>query len=1329
MRSAAPTEQSVAAAASVGRNAVSSLRRANAPYGICTPRRRSGRPASGKSLVPRKLLAPLGFAILALLAVGASSAQAAISHPYTGTSFGPGGVGSGSFVNVQGVTVDQASGDVLVYDDAEGGRVYKFDAAGEPVDFSSTGTNVIEGAGGAGGAEEEIAVDDSTGPDAGDIYVANNSVVKIYSAAGAPLGELSGGEMCGVAVDPSGNVYVGVYPETVRRYAPSANPVTNEDQDASIGGLSGVCNVAVDAAGDVYAANYSGGVKKYDALQFGSLSASGELVDPQGRTLAVDPTSGEVFIDEVNQIAQYNGAAEPPTRLGVSGASGAPGALESSFGVGVDHASGELYAGDREAVEIFGPGVVVPGASTEGASSLTATEATVHGTVEPAGTEVTSCLFEYGTEAGALDHSVPCEPVPPYSGSAPVAVTAHLTGLSAGTAYRYRIVAAVAHGEVSGAEMSLTTQGPQVTAFSFPEVSTTKAVVRAEINPSGEATIYHVEYGTSTAYGSNTEDVELEPGEEPVTVSVPIGGLQPGTTYHFRFVASSAVATTRSADVEFMTEEVVTDEAFADVGTSDATVSADIALGGEPTSYEVEYGISGAYGSSTAPVSVGAGETPVAVEAHLEELQPDTTYHFRFVAISKGGTAVGPDLKFTTQTLGAARLPDGRGYEMVTPTDDEGAEPYPSIGSGFVEEDAVEADYPVAAAADGSAVAFVGSPTVSGNGNQGNGGGNEFYARRGADGWTQTNLQPEGYKSPSYWAFSPDLEHGVLGSEEPLAAGAPPPGYHDLYVRDNENGDYQPLFTGTPPNRSPLRFGSPRPGGYVPVESESLGQHYAGASADYTHLLFEANDVLASGAVDPGVEENNLYESVDGRARTVNVLPDGAAAPNASFGAAEVESFGGPLANFSHVISADGSRVFWTDMNTGSLYVRERGEVTNLVAEAATYVTASTNGSRVLYTKAGDLYEENLESAVTRDLAPGAEALGIAGASEDLEYIYLVARGTLASGSVAGKSNLYLLHDGQTRFIAALGTSREEAGANEVSYSSPPVEFIPWQPDLAYRTADVTPSGRGLVFTSGQSLTGYDNVGSEGRKAPEIYVYDADSGALTCASCDPTGQRPSKPAYGEPDALLSVSLHSTYQMRSISEDGSRVFFESTQPLVPQAQNLKRDIYEWERDGSGSCAQSNGCIYLLSSGTSPQASYLLDTSASGDDVFFIARSQLVPSDQNDLNDVYDARVGATEGAVPTQCTGTGCQGVAASPPVFATPASTTYEGVGNFPAAATPVVKPKPKAKKRPASCAKSPKKKAKRSAKQAKAKRKPVRCKARKAAARRARRANGRGGR
>jgi hypothetical protein len=121
------------------------------------------------------------------------------------------------------------------------------------------------------------------------------------------------------------------------------------------------------------------------------------------------------------------------------------------------------------------------------------------------------------------------------------------------------------------------------------------------------------------------------------------------------------------------------------------------------------------------------------------------------------------------------------------------------------------------------------------------------------------------------------------------------------------------------------------------------------------------------------------------------------------------------------------------------------------------------------------------------------------------------------------------------------------------------------------------------------------------------------------------------------------------------------------------------VYEWEQDGAGSCGRSGGCIYLLSGGV------FLGASATGDDVFVITGEDLVPQDQGEDIFLYDVRVGAPLPLAAPACTSTGCQGAPAAAPVFATPASATFAGIGDFPAPPAPAVV-KPPAKKKAGQC-------------------------------------------
>jgi hypothetical protein len=659
----------------------------------------------------------------------------------------------------------------------------------------------------------------------------------------------------------------------------------------------------------------------------------------------------------------------------------------------------------------------------------------------------------------------------------------------------------------------------------------------------------------------------------------------------------------------------------------------------------------------------------------------------------------------------AAGLPDGRVYELVSsPPGGHDVDVYVQSTLADLtplQEHGIRTALPFEVAPSGEAVVYAGDPPVAGGtGKVGESYGNEYLARRLPEGgWTQAALEED--DTGEYLDFSSDLSVGVAGGGEVPGAGTPP-GYFDWYAHATANGvegEYRPFFTATPDRSSQeLRFAE---GGD--------GQRYAGGNSGtsavpaFTDLLFETNAGVLEGEgqlekelgedVEQEVKENRdsefvhyLYDTVAGRPYLVDVLPDGKLAPGATYGSLEGEtSVGATGPDLTHVISADGSRVFWTWApnveETGGpvlnrsegIYVRENptqpqsplvnGDECTVPADACTvqvapsgsiFQTASADGSKVFFTDAGEeLYEYDLETGETIELAPGVKVAGVAGTSEDGEYVYYV----------DAKGNIELWHGGVTTLVAAeaglSGVSPYLSGGGGAGFHG---DYIT---ELGSRTAEVTPDGHSLIFMSVQGLTGYDNEGLD-----EVYLYEAGAeagpGKLTCVSCNSSGEPPvatefnTDPVTGPLGAFFPISGQATYQPQSITADGSRVFFDSAEPLVPQDTNGWIDVYEWERDGTGSCTSSGGCIYLLSGGVDRENSYLIGPSASGDDVFFISRAQLTPADHgNDDSVVYDARVNGYQPPAPPLCSGTGCQGVPPPPPIFATPASVTFNGAGNF----------------------------------------------------------------
>jgi hypothetical protein len=206
---------------------------------------------------------------------------------------------------------------------------------------------------------------------------------------------------------------------------------------------------------------------------------------------------------------------------------------------------------------------------------------------------------------------------------------------------------------------------PVATTGSASAVSQATAVLNGTVNPSGSATTYSFQYGTTPAYGSQTGSVSAGSGTAAVPASVTIGGLAANTSYHFRIVASSSGGTTNGTDATLTTGKAppaVTHPAAANVTSTSVTLSAAVNPNTEPTTYVFQYGTNTSYGHQTASASVGGGSVAVAVSQSLGGLAPGTTYHCRIVAVNATGTTASGDLSFTTvkapptATTGAATL-------------------------------------------------------------------------------------------------------------------------------------------------------------------------------------------------------------------------------------------------------------------------------------------------------------------------------------------------------------------------------------------------------------------------------------------------------------------------------------------------------------------------------------------------------------------------------------------------------------------------------------------------------------------------------------------------
>ncbi len=325
------------------------------------------------------------------------------------------------------------------------------------------------------------------------------------------------------------------------------------------------------------------------------------------------------------------------------------------------YALGTAVGGD----ETFTTSAVV---TTGGATSLTTTSATLTGSVNPQG-KSTTYHFDYGptTAYGSRTPDASAG-----SGTAAVNASASVGGLSPNTTYHYRLHAT----NGVGADKTFTTpappQPPAVLTASATSITTTSANLTGSVNPQGQSTSYYFQYGTTSSYGSQSPLGDAGAGTAKITASAAVGGLSPATTYHYRLVATNATGPSFGADKTFTTAKApVTPPPVAKTGAAQnitlgsATLTGTANPKGSATTYYFQYGQTAAYGAVTPTGNAGSGSADVGVSATLGGLALNTTYHYRLVVTSAGGTSFGADTTFVTfpalgVLLNASRADAGR---------------------------------------------------------------------------------------------------------------------------------------------------------------------------------------------------------------------------------------------------------------------------------------------------------------------------------------------------------------------------------------------------------------------------------------------------------------------------------------------------------------------------------------------------------------------------------------------------------------------------------------------------------------------------------------------
>lgn len=142
------------------------------------------------------------------------------------------------------------------------------------------------------------------------------------------------------------------------------------------------------------------------------------------------------------------------------------------------------------------------------------------------------------------------------------------------------------------------------------------------------------------------------PDDDIVHVNTDILDLKPGTTYHYRLVATSSAGTTHGPDRTWTTP--ADKKPLAETGDASRTTSASAKLEGrltamgEPSTFHFEYGVDTKYGAQTTPQAGGIQITPRTAFSNVAGLKPGTMYHYRLVGKNSQGTTLGGDRTFQT---------------------------------------------------------------------------------------------------------------------------------------------------------------------------------------------------------------------------------------------------------------------------------------------------------------------------------------------------------------------------------------------------------------------------------------------------------------------------------------------------------------------------------------------------------------------------------------------------------------------------------------------------------------------------------------------------------
>lgn len=796
---------------------------------------------------------------------------------------------------------------------------------------------------------------------------------------------------------------------------------------------------------------------------------------------------------------------------------------------------------------------------------------------------------------------------------------------------------------------------------SIDGITATAATVHATINPNGPpATRYSLEYSADGVKWTSTPATVLGVQETPQILSIaldpPGGGLEPSTLYHVRLVVAKSfkpLIVTPELTFTTLSAPPLVETVGAPVRTATtAHLGGRVSPRNSSTTFSFEYGSEGPCDANpcqaTPSQSAGSGAFSQLVSTQVEELEPNTTYHYRVVADNgnPGSPVAGEDMTVTTLASDAPLShghfpgPPGsdRAWEQISAPDTGGN---PVLFGALISDDGNRSVYGVTG----------GTPSSE------TGAFNQFFAERTPSGWQTRDNYP-------------------VRSQIPSPSWSVPAGRSDLsrFFTVNWGFGSSAAIFGISPFDPPTKLYE------IPATSLS----FFSASDNGSRVVAGLKD--AHDPSFPAVSGTQLYDISSGIPSLVSLLPGGTPPVCGISKTIEFDQLG--VARTIHWLSSDGGILFFASQGSDcagakQIYLRD------LVAEESVLVSkppvsGPNCGGHFIKSAPGMAFFWTQSRLVAEDAAPSdcsdfskdGDVYRYLAADDDLECVTCVVPGASADIAI-GTSNdqtaynrIAVSEDGSrvyflasTRLLPgaqAPGLYRVEVGTGNLAYVG---QVEPFDADEGGKGNALNPDGSVLVFRADDPglnpIGGANNGGSA-----QFYRYDDRDRSLVCLSCPLDGSTPR----GEVTNFFSIATGPN--QTPLSADGNTYAFTTPTALVGSDQNTAgpgqdadrgTDVYEW-RDGR-LLLVTDGLTNWAGSLSTPQINGI---TPSGRDIVFSAAAQYTPDALDDYQRLYVAKVGggiefpAEQPPCPLEV----CQGTPKGAPEEAVPGTGTFSGPGD-----------------------------------------------------------------